>query len=207
MKPLEIIGYCIFLVGISFKFLHFPGAPIFMMLGCLLLLIDYLKILTKKENRNLTVFFTGLASTFWLIYLLFRFQYWSFISIPQLIGLGLTIVAIVFFFKNKTFIKIQGIQMFSLFIITTVLAYTPTHKIYYLVNLSEPLNNDYRADNYRAWDKYSWFLYSAGEYEKSLNANIKAIDAANNTIKKGYASKSILIELNSNKKNIQNRTW
>jgi len=48
---------------------------------------------------------------------------------------------------------------------------TPSHIRYYLINIHWNQNVDM---DYHHWDKYSYYLYLAEEYEESLNASDKA---------------------------------
>lgn len=207
MKPFEITGYVVFLIGIVFKFLHFPGAAILMLLGSLFLLLFYSKRLIKKEDRSISKNLTGLAAAFWAIYLLFRIQYWSYIVIPMLAALGFTIAAIQYRKAGSFKVVSRTIVLLALFAISAIAAFTPTYFIYYLVNLNEPMNENYRKYSYTAWNKYSWFLYKDGEIDMALEANEKAFEAAKKSINEYMEDTTILTVLINNKQDIMKRSW
>jgi hypothetical protein len=96
--------------------------------------------------------------------------------------------------------------MVVLLIIGTIAFITPTHKIYYVIHLNKPLNQEQRKHDYKKWNTYSRFLYFSGEYAKSLKANKKAIEAARKIVKmKGDST--IIYKLQKNRSKIKNRNW
>ena len=107
MKTIEKISFLIFLIGMSFKFLHFPGAPILMLIGIITLISFYTANLLKKNIAvNIII---GLAITFWFTFILFRIQYWNYVNIPLISSLILTAFSIILILKTKYFLKFKNI--------------------------------------------------------------------------------------------------
>lgn len=206
MKLTEKIGLLLFIIGLIFKFLHYPGAPILMIISIIILIIFYfINLLKKNIHSNIII---GLTSTLWLIFILFKIQYWSYATIPLFLGLPLTTYAIISIVKKKYYSKFQVVFLGVIIIFCSLLLITPTHKLYYTVNLNPLINQEVRTYSYRAWNKYSWFLYLDGHMDKALNANEKAIISAKNYLKKTNLNNSnILLCLNINRQKIIYDTW
>ena len=206
MKLGEKIGFILFTIGLIFKFLHYPGAPILMIIGIINLIVLYaIKLIKKNITLNILI---NSTSTFWLIFILFRIQYWDYASIPLLLATSLTIYTVLTIIKKKNYLNFLTILFGVTITLSTILMFTPAHKVYYLINLNSTLNQEIRVNGYDAWNKYSWFLYIDGQNNKALLANDKAIIAAKNyfNIIKVDGS-SILLCLNQNRQRIIYDTW
>lgn len=206
MKLIEKIGFILFIIGLIFKFLHFPGAPILMILGLLLLLVFYTIAIFKKNTTSKQ--FINLTSTLWLVFILFRIQYWHYVNIPLILAFILTIYTIIPIVKNKYYLKLNIISYIIVIVTSIIILFTPAHKLYYIINLNPLLNQETRMYSYRAWNKYSWFLYNAGQIENSLKANGNAIKSAENYFETIQLNNSHTIScLNLNKQKIIHNTW
>lgn len=206
MKLGEKIGFILFTIGLGFKFLHYPGAPILMIIGIINLIVLYtIKLIKKNITLNILI---NSTSTFWLIFILFRIQYWDYANIPLLFATSLSIYTVITIIKKKNHLNFLTILCGVTITLSTILMFTPAHKVYYLINLNSFLNQEIRVNGYDAWNKYSWFLYIDGQNNKALLANDKAIIAANNyfNIIKVDGSSTLLC-LNQNRQRIIYDTW
>jgi|GEM_PF-1042665 len=183
MKKIQIIAWTTFLIGIVFKFLHYPGASLLLLLGALLLFIHSIIYLCKNAKTNLPISFLHLSYSILTIYVLFRFQYWPGCSLLFLIGFFVTVFCFFLLFKNKTQFKLPQIFLVVYFVFFFVLSFTHSYKIYYLFNLNTVLNGEARETNYKSWDEYSWFLYIANKQDEVLEANQKAQKVAEEYLK------------------------
>lgn len=184
MRKLNLISWFIITVGILFKFLHYSGGAVLIVTGNLLLLthsIIYILLNIKSKNADSFLYF---IYAIWSVYFLFRFQYWyggeiiifnmrALFLIPLLITFSYFIYRLI----NQVKFKLGHLILILFFVFNIFIAFTPSHKIFYIVNLNKLLNSEYREFDYYGWDKYSWFLYIAGEKNKALDANEKAKDA------------------------------
>jgi hypothetical protein len=89
----------------------------------------------------------------------------------------LVVVTFVMYLIKQQPFKIPQILLIVYFAFFFVLSYTPSHKIYYIINLNTVLNKEKRDTCYRAWDRYSWFLHLRGLKNEALEANKKAYQA------------------------------
>lgn len=196
MKKFNLISWFIIVVGILFKFFHYPGAAVLIVTGNLLLLthsIIYIFLNIKSKEKDS---FLHLIFAIWSIYFLFRFQYWyggeAIIFNMRaifLIPLLLTFIYFIYRSINQVKFKLGHLILTLFFIFNIFIAFTPSHKIFYIVNLNKLLNSEYREFEYYGWDKYSWFLYIAGEKDKALDANKKAQDACELLLKDAFPNK------------------
>lgn len=180
MKKLQITAWVLFIIGLIFRLLHYPGTGIISFLGTLLLLVHAIIYLVKNATTNLPTSFLHLSYSLITTYILFRFQYWS--CGPMIMGysslfLIALIVAITYFvlhLKNKIQFKLPQIFLFLYFTFFYILSFTHSHSIYYFFHLNPVLYGEHRKTNYHIWDRYSWFLYIANKKEEALKANDEA---------------------------------
>jgi hypothetical protein len=189
MKKLQIIAWTIFIIGLVFRLLHYPGITVLSLLGTLLLLIHCIIYIAKNAKTNLPTSFLHLSYTLATIYILFRLQYWP--VRPMILGysaffiivLLVTISCFVLHITNKTPFKFPQIFLVVYFAFFFVLSFTHSDRIYYFFNLNTVLNGESRNTNYKYWDKYSWFLYIADKQDEAIEANQKAQKAVEEYLK------------------------
>jgi hypothetical protein len=189
MKKLQIIAWTIFIIGLVFRLLHYPGTSVISILGTLLLVIHSILYLVKNAKTNLPTSFLHLSYSLLTVYLLFRLQYWS--CGPMILGyslffiivLLLTISCFVLLFSSKTQFKFPQIFLVVYFVFFFVLSFTHSDRIYYFFNLNTALNGESINTNYQSWDKYSWFLYIADKQDEAIEANQNAQKAVEEYLK------------------------
>lgn len=186
MKKLSLIAWVLILLGIAFKLLHFPAAALLIIVGNLLFVfcsVSYIFLNLKVKDKDAFLYFMFAV---WSIYFLFRFQYWYGgeisilnvnVSIVFLFSFLITFIYVTYRLIVQVKFKIGHLIFIVFFVSNLLLSFTPAYKIFYFVHLNELINSDERDFNYLAWDKYSWFLYVAGEKDKAIDANEKAQDA------------------------------
>jgi hypothetical protein len=215
MKALKIIGAILFIIGITFKFLHWPFGSIIFILGTLLLFILGLIFLIQNIKKDSSRAWINFSFSLILIYVLFRFQYWP--CGPRIVGYPLLFILVFTFsllsvfkiFQSKSIIKFRSIFFLLTFISFNILSFVHSYSIYYLVNLNSITNASTRDLNYKSWDKFSWFLYIADRKGEALDANTKAIIAAQ-YIYENYGDHQagvLLKELKKHRILIENETW
>lgn len=184
MKKLLITAWTIFAIGLVFRLLHFPGSELISILGTLLLFIHSIIYTAKNAKTNSPSSFLHLSYALLTIYILIRLQFWPAgpmilgFSALFIIGLLVTIACFVLHINRKIPLKFAQIFLIAYFVLYFVLSFTPSHRIYYFVNLSSIVNGDTRNVLYKSWDKYSWFLYLADKQDQAIEANLKAQKAA-----------------------------
>lgn len=183
MKIFQIISWTIFVIALLFKLFHIAGSSLLLVLSCFLIFIHCTIFFIKNHKTDLPISFLNLSLSLWTIYFLFRIQYWPLgidiagYKIMTLIPILSTIICLILHTTKEVQIKIPQIVLFICFTFSLILSYTPSYKIYYIVNLNTLLNEDTRKTNYFAWDKYSWFLYISNKPDEAKIANQKAQQA------------------------------
>ncbi len=183
MKQLQTIAWIIFLLGLIFKLLHYPGAAILLILGSTLLFIYSLVYLFKNLKTNLPYSFLNLSFSFWTIYLMFRFQYWNFAQEIFVVAFLVTITCLSLHLINQTKFKLPQIILTLYFLFSIKIAYTNSDRIFYFFNLNTILNYDSRNLDFHSWDKYSWFLYIVNKQDEAIIANQNAQKAVDEYLK------------------------
>ena len=212
MKKLQIIAWIIFLIGVVFRLLHYPGGGIILTLGTLLLLVHSIIYLSKNAKTNLPTSFLHLSFSFLTAYVLFRFQYWpcgpSFFGFPLLfiIALLITLICFILHFANN---KLPQIFLVVYFVFFFVLSYTHSDRIYYFFNLNPMLHAETSNTNYYAWDKYSWFLYIVDKQDEAIGANYRAQKAVEEYLKIIQDKEAIhyLTLIKQHEQQIKDKNW
>ncbi len=215
MKKLQIIAWTIFIIGLVFRLLHYPGTSIISILGTLLLIIHSIIYLVKNAKTNLPNSFLHLSYSLMTTYVLFRLQYWSFgpmilgYSLLFIIVLLLTITCFILHITNQTKFKLPQIFLIMYFIFFFILSFTHSDRIYYFIKLNTVLNAESRTTNYYSWDKYSWFLYIADKQNEAIEANQNAQKAAEEYLKIIQDEKAVqyLTLIKQHGQQIQDRNW
>jgi len=184
MKIPYFIAWLFFAIGIAFQFLHFPFGGFLLFLS-LLFLWGHALVYLWQNRKNLprSVFYLAIAAL--TSYIICRFQYWSLAKPVYYAAILLTLSSLFLSGKEKRAFHWTQFLLIAYFAFIYFLAYTPSYKIFYLTKLNTVLNNDTRDLDYRAWDRYSWFLYLRDKQDEALEANKKAKDAVNASIKNG----------------------
>jgi len=215
MKIFQIISWTIFVIGVLFKLFHIPGSSALLVLSCLFIFIHSIIYLIKKHKTDLPISFLNLSLSLWAIYFLFRIQYWSVgidiggYKIMVLIPILSTIICLILHTTKEVQVRIPQIVLFVCFAFSLVLSYTPSYKIYYIVNLNTILNEETRKINYFAWDKYSWFLYISHHLDEAQTANENAQQALDEYLISNNDTEAIQYseKIKQHKANINNKNW
>jgi len=181
MRKLLIVSLSIFIIGVIFRFLHWPGASFMAMLSVFLIFIfTLINSFTRKKAVNLSIL-EGWLLFAWATNILFKYLYWE--TGPALLGLSimfLTALSLTVIYIIET--KSQQVRKLSKAIVLIsafgyIFNFIPAYSICYVFDINEVLNKERNETSYYSWDKYSWFLYIRAKKEQSLAANQKAIDA------------------------------
>lgn len=215
MKKLLISSWTFFTIGLLFRLFHFYGASIILMLGTLLMLVHSVIYFAKNLKSNLPNCFHYLSFAFITIYLLFRLQYWScgpfILGFPLLFifVLLLTFSTIVILITTSFKINLSKVLLVLYFVFFLILSFIHSHSIFYFFNLNTTLNGESANTNYKYWDKYSWFLYIAGEQEKAIKANKNAIQSAEKYLKSNpnQQESEYLLLIKKHENEILNKKW
>lgn len=179
MKVFRICSWAIFIIGLLFKILHWPGGSLWAVLGATLLLVHSLIVLAMNAKNQLTQSLMNVAIAAWMVYLLFRVQYWNHAQTVFLIALALTITASMchVILTNKP--KNSAMPFYGVVVLGLLLSSTRAHQVHGFMALNPVLYSKGRTIDYYGWDKQTWFLYLAGKYDEALEANEKALQAHN----------------------------
>ena len=129
MKALKIIGVILFVIGISFKFIHWPFASIIFILGTFLLFVHGLIFLFQKMKQDSIKAWITFTLSLFAVYILFRFQYWP--AGPRIIGFPLLFIIVFGFsvfslfkiFQSKFRLKFQSFFFLLAFLFFMILSY------------------------------------------------------------------------------------
>ena len=131
MKKMQIISWTLFLVGIVFGFLHFPGGAMMRTFGALLLLIHSIIYLCKNIKTNLLTTFLNLSYSFLTACIVSRINYWDYLpTVFFIIGLVITGVYFVLFIKNKVQFNFPNIFLLVYLVLSLILLFD---KVYYSI--------------------------------------------------------------------------
>lgn len=151
-------------------------------LGCLLLLVHNILFLLKNAKTDpakVLLYFLFTAIT---IYVYGRLQYWVWAKpLLPFVLLLVTITLIIHLVRNKS-LKTPQIILIAYTVFFMILAYTPSYKIFYFLQLNPVLNEKSRKVDFHSWDKYSWFLNLRGLKNEALEANRNAYEAAESCV-------------------------
>jgi glucan phosphoethanolaminetransferase (alkaline phosphatase superfamily) len=184
MKSLRITSWTLIGASFIFKLMHYPFSGPLILLGVILLLIYTIIFLANNVKENLAESLFHLNILIWTAYFMFRFMYWPFAQAVFAVAVCTALAYIILLRTNKTTISVRHILLFTYMSALIVLSYTPSYRIYYFFNLNTVLNENTNQYNYRAWDKYSWFLYVAEQKQEALDANQKARHAVEESLKR-----------------------
>ena len=180
MKKLHIIAWIICLLGFVFKFPHYPGASLLMIFGVILLLIHCVLFFIKNKHEKLPEAFLHLALVVMTLYLICRLNFWNCgpmimgFNLLFLISAGISIAALILNAGNTKALKLPQIILICYFLGFVWISFIHSDRIFYFFNLNEITHKENRIENYKSWDKYSWFLYIVNKQDEALEANRKA---------------------------------
>lgn len=177
-----IFGCALFVVAFFFKLFRFPGAGLMIIVSgpCFLLAATMFALKNAKEKTADTLSFFALA--FWMLYLIFRLQYWPGSTFFYYIAIGLTVVAIAMIIKRQERMRAVQIAVGIICGVSLWISTLHAHEIYRAISLNHSLNSDDPVMYYESWDKYSWFLHVAGERERAIEANTTALQGATDAV-------------------------
>jgi hypothetical protein len=183
MKKIQISGCVALILGLILKTVHIPGASLLFLLGANVVAVAnfIVGMINVQADKQKSLF--HLAISLLTVYVLFRFQFWPMgpsilgLKLMFLLPVGLSIAFFIRYFKQNASMQIAQKILAGYLVFVIFISFTPTYKIQYFMQLNPVLSANSRDSNYVAWDKYSWFLYTAGKYDESLEANRKAQQA------------------------------
>jgi hypothetical protein len=182
LKKIYILAWIIILLGILFKFLHFQGGGALLISGSVLLLMHSFAYFMISDRQKEYSPLLNLSIVLLTCYIGARFQFWALARPVYYLACLAMLVWIIAVVRKKKRPGASAILLTGYFIFVTWFTNVPSHQLYYLVNLHPMLNSDLRETNYRAWDRYSWFLYLKQEYDAAFDANQKAQKAATKSL-------------------------
>lgn len=195
MKKLFLFSAVVFLIGLVLKIFHVHYNAIIMLAAVFLMLVAAIAGGTGKK-RGFPLLFTipFVAGTLALVFMIkFYPGHLPVFYVAVAVLLGAIVVLL---------IKREWSPAFFLVPVSVILVwlhFTPAYKIYYLFNIR--YNYEIETD-YRSWDKYSWFLYRAGNMDEALKVSAYAIWVAK---KSGQNEAQKAMENHHEK--IMKRTW
>jgi hypothetical protein len=177
MKVFRICSWALLIIGLVFKMLHWPGGSLITVVGTTLLFVHSLIFLGLNANRQLTQSLMNVTVAIWMIYLMFRVQYWSNSQSFLLIAIALTIASTFCYILIKEKPKKSVIPFYGVVVLGLLLASTRAYQVHSFMALNPILYSKGRTIDYYGWDKQTWFLYLAGDFDEALVANEKALEA------------------------------
>jgi hypothetical protein len=178
-EKLFLVPLVLFLIAFILKFTHLPGS------GLLMVIIAGLSLLTGIISQIVYAIkgdpiggLIRLTINILLIYLVFRLMYWTMAQPVFYAGMILFVLTMVLSLVKQVQMRMIHYGLVTLFVFNFVLSFVKAHKIYYTMNLTETFHSTGRNLSPLVWDKYSWFLYLAGETDKAMEANAMAIKIA-----------------------------
>ncbi len=176
MKKGEVFIYSLFAIGILLKVFKLPMHTVFILVT-LLTLIIYYTVSFFRKNKDTYSLLTGFVTVLWLFCLLAILKHFSFQKITFVIAIFISIALALLLYKNNKLISGNSVLCAAVIVVTLFVKLLPTHHTYYVTNIKF----NYEIENdYSSWDRYSWFLYTAGHKEDALLANTNARKALEN---------------------------
>ncbi len=209
MRTFYKISWVIFLIGLSFKFLHYPLSGLLLVLGTFLILVHGIIYFVKFSKRDLlqTLVYASIALI--TIYMLGRFQFWGFTGFYFPVAFLFTFASLIVLLNRKAGFRFPQIFLVIYFVFFLTMMFIPAYKIHFCFYLNTVLNGEDRDTDYFGWDKYSWFLYLADKEEAALEANTNAKNAVNNLLKitADKRAEQYLVLIDMHEQQIRDKTW
>lgn len=181
MRLMGLISWVLIFIGLCFKMLHWPFSDILFLLGALIMVIHGVTFFIKNSKKRLVDSLFQIALSSWLISIVFCIFYWSQgprlfgrLSIILLIPILLSVLFIAFHLIKEASFSRTFLFRFAFIAFGFWFCTMPAHRMYYFFNLTETFHGESRKSNFICWDKYSWFLNTAGRKEEANQANIEA---------------------------------
>lgn len=171
-----IFGSALFFFGVLFKMLHYPGAGLMLLICGPALLVHAILYTIKPGRANIAGTLARFMITLWVGFIIFRIQYWNGQNELFYVCVALTVATIIVFVSRREKLNSALIAAVIICLIGLCLRPISAHHIYRTLSLSHPLGQDDVVERYENWDKYSWFLFIAGEKEAALQANLQAYE-------------------------------
>jgi len=195
MKIINFISHLLFFTGLLLKFFHIHYNAILILIGLVGTVIALIIGLLKKQEKAVSLL--TLTNIVWLVLV---FSSVKFLSIETVV---LTIAIVLTLISTIVIVRINKIKMIFPILITIsiglIFYFMPTHERYKLLSIN--WNHEIETD-YITWDKYSWFLYQNGEFNKALEASNKARDIAHQLNDNEWVQ-----VIDSHYKKIEQRKW
>lgn len=198
MTPLPLIAWLLFLLGNGLRFYHLPFASLLTILGPLMLSVHALVFALAKFRSEPVKAMFYLACSLSAVYILFRIMYWPApqmpflgVSIPFVLAVVSALAFIILVAVRKAKFGLKGLFVLSLFVATVLLSVTPAYRVCAIMDVHTWNPEKEFAGSYLRWDKYSWFLYIAGEHQKATEANREAQRRVQEAINLGGDEKAV----------------
>jgi hypothetical protein len=210
MKKFLIISWILFFLGFTIHLLHWPGADLFMLLSCTILIIHNIIFMFKNVKKSIIAVLSNFMMTMIAIYVIFRFMNLPFSILFFILSILLAVIIFIIQISQKK--PLKWVQLFLILPIalSITIFFTKSDQLFYITNCHY-LSDDTKSCYFGVWDRYSWYLYCADKKVKALEANQKAIEGVSDTINGCSAyihdRQLTISELEQRKLMIINNTW
>lgn len=176
MKTIQRAFYGIFCLGFLLKFFHVHYNAVLMLIGLGGMLTTSIILLSGKENRLRGLFHFGVFT--WLALLFISIKFLPFANIALIVASAITLFILIGHFRKR---QTRDFLLLSICISLALTFYfLRTDYKYFILNIKW----NYEIDSdFMTLDKYSWFLYQNGEFEKALEVSDRAVEIVSETNK------------------------
>ncbi|HAA15373.1 MAG TPA: hypothetical protein DCE41_28225 [Cytophagales bacterium] len=196
MRRIEIAALLVFALSLVLKLVQIPYATLGMVGGIGLLVLAVMLLTfsrSQKEHETWTLFALGA----WMGTLLVLTKFLPAATI-FLVG-SLTYTGLAFWLARGQAVRSRWMSIGLLAILSLILFLMPVHQRYHLLHFTF---HPKLGEDYRTWDKYSWFLYQADKYDEAKEASDRALSIAE---KEGDESWARFIQMHNEK--IDSHVW
>lgn len=180
MRKLRLVGWLVFILGLLFRIFHFPFSSLLLLFGTLFIFVEAVHFFSKNAKDDLPKSMAILSIAFMTMFVLFRLQFWPFSQILLVCAVGVGMAWSYLQFRQKRIFDLLDAVTVVYLLFVVALSNVRAHEIYAFFNIEMAPDSESLNCNAYVWDKYSWFLYLAGENEKALEANSRAQFASKN---------------------------
>ena len=151
--------------------------------------------LLKKQEKIVSLL--NLTNLVWMVLIFVSIKFLAIEKVVFIVAILLTLLYTILIIRAKKVITIFPILL--PISIALFFYFMPTHERYKLLSIN--WNHEIETD-YITWDKYSWFLYQNGEFDKALEVSDKA-----RTIAQQLKDNEWLELIDLHRMAIKERTW
>lgn len=187
----------IFIIALLFKNRHWPFAGI-LMVGCggLSVLFIIGQIIEGARHKDLTRGLFGASVGLCMLYLVFRFQFWSGAAILFVLALAVKLATTFYLGTRRQ--KSEFKPLSAVLIAVCIFIFTLANStLFYYTNMSETLNKREHYHSSYAWAKYGDLLREEGNEKEAAMAYLKSFECASHE-EGGEVYKELLDDLFEN---------